>query len=66
MLLQSCKKWCLYLCNSSDLRDIFAGAANIILDVLAQMQQKHNENRDSRELMALLLVGKPQTGKPIS
>lgn len=53
----------LYLCISSSLWYVPAGAANIILDILAQMQQKHNDNRDSCDRMALLIVGKPQTGR---
>ena len=42
---------------------MLSGAANIVLDILAQMQPKFNDNRDSCERMALLIVGKPQTGR---
>ena len=52
-----------HVCITSNLRSVFAGAANIILDILAQMQQKYNDNHDSCERMALLIVGKPQTGR---
>lgn len=41
-----------------------AGAANMILDVLAQMQQTCNSSSgDGHDRMALLIVGKPQTGR---
>lgn len=54
-----------WTCSSSAIMGTTCtGAANMILDVLAQMQQTSNSTLGGgHDRMALLVVGKPQTGR---